>query len=266
MKIEAVTFKCQGNELFGELYIPDETPAPGIIVCHGMNKYGFHAIELYRKFAEASSENGFVTLLFDFRGCGESAGKFGYGIAEQKDLKCALNYLSSRREVDIKKIFIVGHSLGGTIALHTVRNEEIVRGLVLWSTPANHAYNVRKFIVNNSGKLGYYLFLLVSYMDSLIDISKLFNMRVYGILLRPSYVRKMLMKLDECEVVSKLRIPILIVAGDKDRIVGVEETRQVFSAANNPKKFVIINGANHIFERKENEVISETLNWLRTLI
>ena len=91
-------------------------------------------------------------------------------------------------------------------------------------------------------------------------------MRVYGILLRPSYVRKKLMKLDECKVVSKLKIPILIVAGDKDRIVGIEETRQVFSAANNPKKFIIINGANHIFEGKENEVISETLNWLKTLI
>ena len=266
MKIEAVTFQCEGNKLFGELYIPDETPAPGIIVCHGMNKYGFHAIELYRRFAEASSKNGFVTLLFDFRGCGKSTGKFGYGIDEQKDLKCALNYLASRREVNIEKIFIVGHSLGGTIALYTAKNEERVKGLVLWSAPANHAYNVRKFIINNSGRLGYYLFLLVSYIDSLIDVSKLFDMRVYGILLRPSYVRKKLMKLDECRVVSKLKIPILIVAGDKDRIVGIEETRQVFSAANNPKKFIIINGANHIFEGKENEVISETLNWLKTLI
>lgn len=266
MKVEAVTFECQGNKLYGKLYIPDETPTPGIIVCHGMNKRGFHAIELYRKFAEAASKNGFATLLFDFRGCGKSTGEFGYGIEEQRDLKCALNYLASRREVVSEKIFIVGHSLGGAIALYASRNDGRVKGLVLWSTPANHAYNVKKFIMHNNGKLAYYIFLLVSYMDDLIDISKLFDMRVYGILLRPSLVRRKLMKLNECDAVSELKIPVLIIIGSDDKIVGVEEARQVFSSANNPKKFVIIVGANHIYEGKEEELIFETLNWIKSLI
>lgn len=266
MKIEAVTIECNGNRLYGEIYIPDETPAPCIIVCHGMNKQGFHAIPLYRKFAEKAAENGFLTLNFDFRGCGKSTGEFGYGIEEQKDVRCVLSYLTSRREVDKEKIFLVGHSLGGAIALYASRNDNRVKGLVLWSTPANHAYNVKKFIQSNSGKLSYYLFLLVSYLDNLIDVSKLFNMRVYGILLRPSLVRKKLMKLNECEVVSKLKIPILIVIGSRDRIVGVEEARQVFSAANNPKKLVIIDGANHIYEGKEKELIFRTLGWLKSLV
>ena len=252
--------------LYGELYIPDETPAPGIIVCHGMNKHGFHAIGLYRKFAEEASKNGFAALLFDFRGCGKSTGKFGYGIEEQHDLRCALNYLSSRSEVDAETIFVVGHSLGGAIALYTAKEEDGFKALVLWSTPANHAYNVKKFIVNNSGRLAYYIFLIVSYIDDLIDIPKLFDMRVYGILLKPSLVRKKLMKLNESEVVSKLKIPILIVIGNDDRIVGVEEARQIFSAANNPKKFVVIEGANHIYEGKEDKVIFETLNWLKSLV
>jgi len=84
--------------------------------------------------------------------------------------------------------------------------------------------------------------------------------------LRPSLVRKKLMKLSESEVVSKLKIPILIVIGNDDRIVGVEEARQIFSAANNPKKFVIIEGANHIYEGKEDKVTFETLNWLKSLV
>lgn len=259
-------FECEGNKLYGEIYIPDNVPAPGIILCHGMNRRGFHALRLYRMFAEEASKNGFAVLLFDFRGCGKSTGEFGYGIEEQQDLKCALNYLSSRKEIKADKIFVVGHSLGGAIALYTARSDDRIKAVALWSTPANHAYNVKKFIIYNGGKLAYYAFLAVSYIDELIDVSKLFNMRVYGILLRPSLVRKKLMSLNECEAVSKLRIPILIVIGNRDRIVGVEEARQIFSAANNPKNFVIVEGADHIYEGKENKVIAETLNWLRNLL
>ena len=264
MRKEKVAFECSEVKLHGELYIPDETPTSGVIVCHGMNKNGFHGLKLYRKFAEKACEEGFVSLIFDFRGCGRSTGSFGYGIEEQKDVKCAIDYLASRKEVIPDKIFVVGHSLGGAISLYAVQNDERVKGLVLWSTPANHAYNVKKFITMNRGKLSYYLFILASYLDNLIDVSKLVNLRVFGILLRPSLVRKKMMKLNECEVVQKLKIPILIVIGDRDKIVSVEEAKQVFKAANNPKNFVLIVGANHIYHEKEHEVAVETLNWIKS--
>ncbi len=118
----------------------------------------------------------------------------------------------------------------------------------------------------NRGRLSYYLFILASYLDNLIDVSKLVNLRVFGILLRPSLVRKKMMKLNECEVVQKLKIPILIVIGDRDKIVSVEEAKQVFKAANNPKNFVSIAGANHIYQEKEDEVAVETLNWIKSYL
>ena len=45
----------------------------------------------------------------------------------------------------------------------------------------------------------------------LFNVSRIFKMQVYGVDLRPRYVRDKLMKLDECEAASKMKgIPLLV--------------------------------------------------------
>lgn len=264
---EEVNFRCGGIKLHGELYVPKESFSPGLVICHGMSRYGFHATRLYYKLAQTACKNGFTSLLFDFRGCGKSEGEFDYGVGEQRDVMCAIDYLASREEVVSDEIFVVGHSLGGAVALYAVRGEPRVRGLVLWATPSNHSYNVKKFIVRTRGLLSYYLFLLASYLDALTGLPSFPHMKVYGIRLRPCHVRKKLMKLNECEAVSTMKnVPLLVVVGDEDRIVDVEEARQVYSSACEPKEFVIIRSANHVFEGKEDEIAEKTVAWLKGLV
>jgi alpha/beta superfamily hydrolase len=72
------------------------------------------------------------------------------------------------------------------------------------------------------------------------------------------------MKLNECEAVSKLKnMPLLILVGDEDVIVDVTEARQVFLSAPEPKDFLIIRGADHIYNGKEDEIIAQTIKWLK---
>jgi len=264
VKTQQTWIQSPNSMLYAELYIPDVIPAPAILICHGMNARGFHGLKIYRQLAETACEDGFVTLVFDFRGCGKSTGKFDYGVGEQQDVKCALDYLASRQKVTRNVIFVVGHSLGGSVAPYVLRNEPRVKGLVLWSTPKNHNYNVKKFIAHTRGKLGLSLFRLFSWIDKLFDVSKVFKLEVYGVPLRPRYVRERLMKLDECQAVSKLKsLPILIVIGDHDTIVGVDEAQAILSSANEPKSLLIISSADHIYRGKEDELIAETIKWIR---
>jgi len=264
VKTEEAWINSEGATIYGEIYIPDVVPAPAVLICHGMDTQGFHFLKIYTQLAKAACRNGFVSLVFDFRGVGKSTGKFDYGFAEQQDVKCALNYLALRKEVLANKCFIVGHSLGGAVSLYAVQNERRVKGLVLWATPKNHTYNMKKFVRRTRGRLGFYLFLVFSWIDKLFDVSKFFKMEVYGINLRLKYVREKLMKLNEYEAVSNLRdIPLLILVGDEDVIVDVPEARQVFLAANEPKDFLIIRGADHIYNGKEDELIAQTIEWLK---
>lgn len=266
LKTEEVWINCEDVRIYGALYLPDSVPAPALLICHGMNIQGFHLLKIYTQLARTACENGFVSLIFDFRGVGKSSGKFDYGFGEQDDVKCAIRYLASRPEVIPNMIFVAGHSLGGAVSLYAVQNEKSVKGLVLLSTPKNHNYNVKKFITRTKGKLGLYLFLLFSLVDKIFDVSRLFKLEVYGVSLRPRCVRERLMTLNECEIVSKLRIPILVVVGSYDEIVGVDEAQEIYRSANEPKNLLIIEGADHIYKGKEKELITKTLDWIRKWI
>ena len=266
MKTQETSIQSGEARLYGKLYIPDAIPGPALLVCHGLNARGSGGLRLYARLAETACRSGFVSLMFDFRGVGKSTGKFDYGFGEQEDVKCALNYLASRPEVAPDRIFIVGHSLGGAVSIYAVQNETRVKGLVLWSTPKNHDYNVRKFVRRTRGKLGLCLFLFFSYLDKVFDVSRLFRLEVYGINLRPTYVREKLMKLHESEALSNLpNIPLLIVIGNKDNIVGVDEAQENFALAHEPKSLLIIDSADHIYKGKEKELIAKTIDWINEL-
>jgi len=266
LKTEQAWIQCGDIKLYAELHIPDTVPAPAILICHGMNARGLQGLRIYTRLAEATCKEGFVSLVLDFRGVGRSTGVFDYGDGEREDVKCALNYLASRSEVLANNIFAVGHSLGGAVSLYALRDEKRVKGLALWSTPKNHRYNVKKFISRTRGKFGLYAFLIGSRVDKPFNVSKLFKLEVYGISLRPKLVREKLMQLNECEAASKLHLPLLVVIGREDIIVGVDEAEEIYRSANDPKTLLIIEGADHIYRGKEQELISKTIQWIQHLV
>ena len=281
MKTETVCFESVGARLYGVLYIPDRIPAQAVIVCHGFDKRGFHGVKLFRDMAEAAcKQGGFLALVFDFRGCGKSTGSFGYGWDEQQDLEAAIEFLLSRPEARKEGgVYVVGHSLGGAVGLYVAEKDKRVKGIALWAVPHDHGYNIKRFIGRTRGLLGWYLFLLASYVDAVVPVYRLGGLRVWGFNLRPRDVRKRLMKLKEAEVLKRLeQLPILIVNGSGDTLAGLEEARWNYEAAKGPKEMVVIKSAisnpermeeaigNHVFKGKEKEAIERTLLWLRSLI
>ena len=266
MKTEQAWIPCRGAKLYAELHIPDAIPAPAVLICHGMNARGFQGLRLYSRLAQAACKGGFVSLVFDFQGVGKSTGNFDYGLGERENVKCALDFLALRPEVVSSRIFVVGHSLGGAVSLYALQDETRVKGLVLWSTPKNHNYNVRKFIKRTKGTFGLYSFLVLSRLDKLFNVSRFFKLEVYGINLRSRYVKEKLMKLNECEAASKLKnIPLLVVIGGSDAIVGVDEAQEIFEAAHDPKTLLVMDSADHIYKGKEAELISKTVDWIKAV-
>lgn len=68
--------------------------------------------------ADYLTKNGIAVLRYDDRGFGESTGVFSgsTSIDFGRDVSAAIDYLKTRKEIDHKKIGLIGHSEGGTIA------------------------------------------------------------------------------------------------------------------------------------------------------
>lgn len=94
-----------------------------IILAHGYSHNRAQMNE-YMKFLH---ERGFHVLSFDFRGHGESDGKFTtIGANEQKDIDGAVEWLKANHPKEAAKIGILGISMGGaTSILATANNKKI---------------------------------------------------------------------------------------------------------------------------------------------
>ena len=101
---EPVSFATgDGITLKGWLIKPlrRRTLAPGLIFCHGVGANKSDLTEL----AVSLSRRGYFVLLFDFRAQGESGGRrTSLGYHEQKDITAARVFLSTRPEVDRKRV------------------------------------------------------------------------------------------------------------------------------------------------------------------
>ncbi len=83
--------------------------------------------------AEALAGRGIATLRFDKRGVGRSGGEFltaGFE-RETSDAAAGLEFLAGRAEVDPARLLVVGHSVGGTIAIRLAAGPRPLAGAVL---------------------------------------------------------------------------------------------------------------------------------------
>jgi fermentation-respiration switch protein FrsA (DUF1100 family) len=150
---------------------------------------------------------GLAVLLFDYRGYGGNPGSpTEEGLAD--DARAALEYLAGRPEVDPGRVVYLGESLGAAVALR-LAVERPPAALVLRSPFASLAEVGRR----------HYPVLPVS------------------LLLRDRY--------DSAARVERLTAPLLVVAGSRDQIVPVSHSRRLFAAAPEPKRLVVLDGADH---------------------
>lgn len=113
-RIRAIEFAAPGGPVLRGEFWAQPGPAPTMVICHG---YRVDRARL-RPVAALEYSHGSNTLLFDFRGHGESAdAPTSGGIAEVRDLAAALDEAAAQPETQPGHLFIHGFSMGAAVAL-----------------------------------------------------------------------------------------------------------------------------------------------------
>ncbi len=104
------------------------SPRPAVLLLHGFPGWerNFDLAHVYRR-------AGFHTLIVHYRGAWGSSGTFSFSNA-LKDAQTALEWLRQQPMVNPTRVGLVGHSMGGWIALATAVTEQIP---VIAIAPAN---------------------------------------------------------------------------------------------------------------------------------
>lgn len=146
-------------------------------------------------------------FIIDYRGYGRSHGS----VSEEgtyKDARAAIRYLKSRTDIHPKRIVIFGRSLGAAVALDVALREDSL-ALIL-ETPFTSIGDMAKTIL------------------PVLPI---------GPFLRTKY--------DNLRKIRQVRVPLLVLHGDRDEIVPYEHGKALFDAAPEPKQFYTIRNAGH---------------------
>lgn len=110
--------ESDGPALEALLHLPEgATPFPGIVLCHPHPLYGG---DMYNNvtgaIVRAATGVGVAALRFNFRGVGESEGRYAGGDGEQDDVRAALGSLRAQPEVDAERVALGGYSFGAVMA------------------------------------------------------------------------------------------------------------------------------------------------------
>jgi uncharacterized protein len=265
---EAVLIAANGFSLAGTLSKPASPGAgrlPAVVLVGGSGPQERDEvvanIPILGQLSSAIADAGFLVLRYDKRGVGQSGGRAeAAGLPDYvEDLRAALKFLSDRKDVDDKRIAVVGHSEGGLVAMLAAGKDKRIAAVVLLATPginggdlilAQQAHALSRSKLTDAEK------------QERVELQKKIQEAVVsgkGLEQFPAAIRKQvdtaefqsLLTADPAKIVPDVRQPMLIVQGELDTQVEPSNADRLEELANKrkaapPAQVVKVPGVNHL--------------------
>lgn len=238
--ITGVTFDSDGHRLVGTLYLArGDEPKPTALLLHGCP-----GLEKNLDLAVLLRDRGWNALLFHYRGCWGSAGRYDLRTVP-RDVTAAVGYLAGCPRVDPGRIAVVGHSLGGWAAIVTAAAEPRLRAVAVYGAAA---------------RLGAGLALSLAEIEQ--EFTRFLAVAPGEFAAQRDEAAERMDGLAAVAAISPR--PLLVVHGTEDRWVPVEQARELRERAGPPCRYVEVEGANHAFSWHRALLLNLIAGWLDT--
>jgi alpha-beta hydrolase superfamily lysophospholipase len=269
-------FKGQNNlDIYYQSWHPCEIPKSILLVAHGLAEHSGRYINLVNYFVP----EGYTIYALDHQGHGKSEGLSGYVNSFSdyiNDLKTFFDLI--RKENETAKVFLVGHSMGGLIAVkYTVEHQKDLAGLILssptlkvGSSVSSRDIIIARIVAKLFPKTG------IAGLDySAISRDKrVIDSYIHDPLVYTGKIRARL----ACELIkamvhrlpsemSKIKLPVLIMQGSLDSLSNPEGSRLLFKLVKSKDKtFKVFEGLYHeVFNEPEHpQILSYMETWLNS--
>jgi uncharacterized protein len=278
-----IAFQSDGLNLCGVVHAPrDLRPGerrPAFLVLHGFggNKESGGAVVM----AEQLAEWGYITMRFDFRGCGESEGERGRILCldQVNDASNAVTYMASRPDVDPERVALVGSSFGAAVAIYTGGADARVAAVI---SSGGWGDGERKFRRQHPTPEAWERFtrmleegrrrrertgksLMVPRFDIVPIPEKLRrNMSRGSIAEFPAETAQSMHDFRADEMVGKIAPrPLLLLHSANDSVTPTEESIELFKRAKQPAELHLLSEVDHFMFGEENPRVARIVaDWL----
>ena len=224
----------KGDNIVGILSNPiDGIEVPIIVLCHGFTSE--KESPTYVNLEEKLNKEGVATLRFDFYGHGESDGKFE-DITISEAVDDALKAIEFVRERGFSRVGLFGSSFGGITALMVASQVSDLLVLAL-KAPVSDFHDIE---LRKRGERG---------LKEWKEKGYIYWKNNRELKLNYSFFENTKNNIGY-NVADKIKIPSIIVHGDQDKDVPIEQSERTSVLIKNCK-LEVIEGADHIFTKKE---------------
>ena len=242
--VQEVNIPHDGLSLRGRVYRPGAPGAhPAAVICHG-----YIGDTKNMDIAEGLAFNGFVALVFYYQGAWGSGGTFRVtGLAPSTS--DAVAWLRRQPYVDHDRVGLVGHSLGAIpVAVNLSKDDRLRAGVFI--APAADLMPLAKGDSAEAFILNY----IVQAEGKLVGLTEERLRADLGVLLREQ---------NPIDLIGSIKAPVMIVLGSLDGVIPQESCRRLYDATKEPKRLVLMKGADHDFTAHRGPLTAEILGWLR---
>ena len=265
---EPITIPGNGFLLAGTLSRPAQTTEaklPAVVLVGGSgpaDRDGLvYGIPVLGQLAGALADAGSMVVRYDKRGIGQSGGRAESASLNDyaEDVRAAIKMLENRKDVDLKRIAVVGHSEGGLVALIAASKEKKIAAVGLIATPGITGADI---VLAQQQRLLNRMSISAEEKQAKVDAQKKIHEAVIsgkGLELLPPDVRRSvdnaefqsLLVSDPTKLVAAVRQPLLIVQGELDTQVepmNADRLESIARARKNapPPDVVKVPGVNHL--------------------
>ncbi len=259
----------EGNRLDGLIYNPHDLK-PGekraaVILCGG---YTYLKGMVMPDIARSLNAAGYVALIFDYRGFGDSEGARWRLIPQEQvnDIRAAVTFVSDQPHVDKDRIAVLGISLGGSNAITSAAIDRRIKAVVAlepmgdgerWLRSLRRHWEWDEFREQLTKDRSQRVLTGESQRVDPLDIvlpdpaSRSFLEAVYQEFPQmkcdlPLETADALVEYSPEALVSQVAPrPLLLVHGSDDRLVPVAESNSLFDKAQEPKRLEVVPGLGH---------------------
>ena len=264
---EQVKIGSSGFTLVGTLSKPERADSrlPAVVLVGGSGPQDrdevVFGIPILGQLAGAIANAGFAVLRYDKRGIGQSGGRSeSASLADfAEDVRAAVKMLSDRKDIDPKRIAVIGHSEGGAIALLAAAKEKRIAAV---GVLAAHGTSGADLILARQKRALDRMTLTPEEKQAKIDLQKKVNEAILsgkGLDQLPPDIRRQvdnpefqsLLANDPAKVMPDVRQPLLIVHGSLDTQVEPYHADRLEELARKrknspPLEVVRVPGVNHL--------------------
>jgi pentapeptide MXKDX repeat protein len=262
--LTGVTIDSDGHRLVGVLYLArGEEPKPTVLLLHGCP-----GLEKNLDLAVRLRDQGWNSLLFHYRGCWGSAGRYDLRTIP-RDVTAAVDYLAGCPRVDAGRIAVLGHSLGGWAALVTAAAEPRLRAVAVYGAAARPGASLRL----SPDQMSTDQMSTDQMSTDQMSTDQMSTDQIEAEFTRflattpaefARQAEEVAERMDGLEAAAAIGPrPLLVVHGTADRWVPVAAARELAARAGPGCRYVEVEGADHAFSWHRAELSDLIIGWLR---